>query len=169
MLPWIAGAIAVSVGAYLLDDAGSKNSSAKKRYKKERRRSKARVNAHYENAQKKDTLDKLFKVKRAKQEIANAIYYQLKNHYHNFEKVNSQLKESKDILSNLFLKKKSVITQKEKKEIQNNINIITNARKEIFGIKDELKSDIVELKVMLEEANQETKRIQDEINRVLEK
>ena len=169
MLPWIAGAIVVSVGAYLLNDAESDNRSARRDYEDEYDNSSSRVNSSSEHARKKDTLDKLFKMKRAKQEIADAIYHELKSHRENFAKVNGELQEFKEMLSALFSEKKSLSSQQEKRAVQNNINIILDSRKEIFRIKDGLKSDMAELRVRLKEANRETKSMQEQINQVLEK
>ena len=168
MLPYIIGAVVVGVGAYLLDDAKSENRSARRRYDDAYDDSYSRVDRSYRDAQKKDTLDKLFKIKRSKQEVADAIYGQLRDRRDNFAKVNGQLKSSKEVLSALFSEKKSLSTRDEKREVQNRINVVMDARKELFGIKDGLKSDIVELTSRLKDANQETRDIQSSINSVLE-
>jgi len=167
MLPWIAGAIVVGVGAYLLDSAESENSSARKEYKRERKRSVASVESSFEEAERKDNLDKLFKIKRAKREVADGIYNELKSYQENFSDINLQLKNSKEMLSVLFLEKKSLATQKEKRAVQENINIVLDSRKELFKIKDELHLSIKSLKARLKEANQETKDIQEQINQIV--
>ena len=168
MLPWIVGAVVVGVGAYLLDDAESSNQKAKKKYKKEYKRSVARVNSRYEDAKKKDMLDKLFKMKRAKKKIADSIYSELKSHQENLATINHQIKESKEMLTALFTQKHSAPTKEDKREIQNNINIIVDSRGELFHIKDGLQSDVSELKSRLKEANSEIRAIQDEINRIVD-
>jgi chromosome segregation ATPase len=168
MLPWIAGAIVVGVGAYLLDDAKSSNRSARRRYDNEYDNSVARINSGYKNAQRKDALDKLFKVKRAKQSVADTIYNELKSHQKNLATINHQIKESKEMLSALFIQKHSAPTKEEKREIQSSINIVIDSRGELFNIKDGLQSDVLELKSRLREANSETQAIQDEINKIVD-
>jgi len=168
MLPWIVGAVVVGVGAYLLDDAESSNSSAKQRHKKAHKDAKKRVNHHYENAQKKDTLDKLFKMKRAKQSVADSIYNELKSHQENLATINYQIKESKEMLSTLFTQKHSASTNEEKREIQNHINLVIDSRGELFNIKDGLQLDVSEFKVKVNEANHDTRAIQDEINKIVD-
>jgi len=168
MLPWIAGAIVVGVGAYFLDDAESSNSSARRRYDDEYDNSVARINSGYKNAQRKDALDKLFKMKRAKQSVGDAIYNELKSHQGNLATINHQIKESKEMLTALFTQKHSATAKEEKREIQNNINIIVDSRGELFNIKDGLQSDVLELKSRLREANSETRAIQDEINKIVD-
>ena len=168
MLPWIVGAVVVGVGAYLLDDAESSNQKAKKKYKKEYKRSVARVNSRYEDAKKKDMLDKLFKMKRAKKKIANSIYSELKSHQENLATINHQIKESKEMLSAFFENKHSAQRKREKREAQSNINIIIDGRGELFNIKDGLQSDVSELKSRLKEANSETRAIQHEINKIVD-
>jgi len=168
MLPWIVGAVVVGVGAYLLDNAESNNKRAINEYNDTYDKVKKDTKKAYENAQKKDMLDKLFKIKKVKRQIADNIYKELKNFQNNFKQINIQLKESKETLTSLFTKKKLTTTKKQKMDIQKNINIIINSRKEIFKIKDELKSDIDKLKLNLKKANYEVKNIQEEINRVLE-
>ena len=166
MLRVIAGVVVGAVGAYLLSEAESSNSRARDDYDDSVKRAKRKTQKAYQNAQRRDSLDKLFKVKRAKQEIADSIYHQLKSSQSDFREINSQLKESKETLSALFVQKKSLSTREEKRAIQQNINLIIEARRELFEIKDGLKSDIAEFKSRLREANQETRNIQVEIDRV---
>jgi len=168
MLPFIAGAIVLGVGAYLLDDAGESNKKAKKKHKKAYKNSVAKVNYHHENAMKKDMLDKLFKMKRAKQSVADSIYNELKNHQGNLATINHQIKESKEMLSTLFTQKHSASTKEDKREIQNHINIVIDSRGELFNIKDSLQSDVSEFKDRLKDANDDTRAIQDEINKIVD-
>jgi len=168
MLPIILGAIVVSVGTYLLNDAESSNSSARRRYDDEYDNSVDSINSSYENAQRKDALDKLFKMKRAKQKIADSIYRELKSDRESLGKINLQLKESKEMLSALFDKKKATSIQQEKRDIQANINIVMDTRRELFKVKDGLALGISGLKSGLEGANMQTKEIQDEINKIVD-
>ena len=168
MLPWIAGAIVVGVGAYLLDDEESNNKSAKKRHKKARKQARRRVNNHYENAQKKDALDKLFKVKETKQKVAYAIHTELESYRENLLKISAELKKAQEVLSLLFEKKHSAWRKKKKIGIQLDIDIILKAREELFTLRNGLKNDISKLTIQLKEANSETRAIQDEINRIVD-
>ena len=168
MLPWIAGAIVLSVGTYLLNDEKSSNSSSRRRYKREHDNSVKRIDSGYKNTQKKDKLDKLFKVKRAKQEIADSIYFELKSDRESLANINLQLKESKAMLSTLFEKKHSTSDRYEKRDIQANINIIMDTRRELFKVKDGLALGISGLKSGLQGANMQTKAIQDEINKIVD-
>jgi len=155
-----------AIGGYLIHDAKSKNTHARNEYEDSVDKAQKKTKRAYHNAQKKDMLDKLFKVKRAKQKIADSIYSQLKSSQKNFKDINTQLKESKDTLSTLFMQKKLVSTRDEKKTIQENINAIIEARRELFNIRDELKVDIVELRDRLNKSNKYTRDIQVEIDRV---
>ena len=166
MLKVVTTIVLGAVSGYLLYEAQSKNSQARDKYKNSVDKAQRETQKAYHHAQKKDMLDKFFKIKRAKQEIADSIYNQLKSSQSNFRDINTQLKESKETLSVLFGEKKIVTTREEKRAIQHNINLIIEARRELFDIKDGLKSDIVELKSRLREANQETRDIQIEIDRV---
>ncbi len=155
-----------AVGGYLIHDAKSKNTRARNEYEDSVDKAQKKTKRAYHNAQKKDMLDKLFKVKRAKQKIADSIYSQLKSSQKNFKDINIQLKESKNTLSTLFIQKKLVSTRDEKKTIQENINVIIEARVELFNTRDKLKSYIIELRHRLNKANKDTRDIQVEINRV---
>jgi len=169
MLPFIVGAVVVGVGTYLLNSAESENKRARDEYDDTYDRVKRDIQKRYKDAQKKDMLDKLFKIKRAKQKIASSIYSELKNSQSSFKQISMQLKESKDTLSALFEQKKLVSTKEQKIDIQKNINIVIDSRKELFKIQDELKSDIEKLKIRLNSANQDVRDIQKEINIVLER
>ncbi len=169
MLPFIVGAVVVGVGTYLLNSAESENKRARDEYDDTYDRVKRDTQKRYRDAQKKDMLDKLFKVKRVKQKIASSIYSELKNSQSSFKQINMRLKESKETLSALFKQKKLATTKEEKIDIQKNINIVIDSRKELFKIQDELKSDIKKLKGRLNSANQDVRDIQKEINMVLER
>ncbi len=166
MLRIITTIILGAVGGYLIHEAKSKNTRARNEYEDSVDKAKKETKKAYYNAQKKDMLDKLFKIKRAKQKIADSIYNQLKSSQKNLKNINIQLKESKDTLSALFIEKKLVSTRDEKRTIQQNINVIIEARRELFDIKYELKSYIIELRHKLNKANKDTRDIQVEIDRV---
>jgi hypothetical protein len=107
-------------------------------------------------------------MKRAKQKIADSIYRELKSDRESLGKINLQLKESKEMLSALFDKKKATSIQQEKRDIQANINIVMDTRRELFKVKDGLALGISGLKSGLEGANMQTKAIQDEINKIVD-
>ncbi len=168
MLPWLIGGAIVGIGAMLLDDSQSSGRKrAKKRYKETKRDSIAQIDNRYKKAQRKDTLDKLFKVKRAKVKIADDIYTQLKSSRDRYQSINMELVNSKKELDNLFLSKKSLSTKREKQEVQNQINMIIQMRKNIFQTKDILKFQINEIDKRLKVANKDTKEIQNSINIVV--
>ena len=154
--------------AYLLDDAKSSNSTARRNYENTKNDSISKVKNSYYHAQKKEKLDKLFKVKRAKRKIADNIYKELSSVRKSNKKVNKFLKESKEILNSLFEKKRKEKNYYKRLEIQKEINVVVNARKELFKTKDLLKENIETLYKNLKLANKQTRDIQDEINRVLE-
>ncbi len=164
MLPWIIGAAVVGVGAYLLEDSKSENRSARREYNNEVAQSKSTLQSSFYNAQRKDRLDKLFKAKRAKRKIADAIYSELKNSRHHYSKVNAQLKASKYTLDTLFHQKKYADKADMKRSIQQNITIVVHTRKELFKVKDGISSNLNHLKVQLKEANMATVQIQESIN-----
>ena len=169
MLPWIIGAAVVGVGAYLLDDASSSNSSARSNYHDACDDAEEWVDHVAKHARKKDALDKLFKMKKAKQKVADAIYGELKKSDKDFKTINRNIKASKEAMSDLFEQKKATDNRAEKRNFQEGINTLIAARKEFFAIKDALIMHQRELKARLKVANQETRMVQDEINRVLDK
>ncbi len=166
MLPWIVGVVVVGVGAYLLDDAKSENSRAKERYDATLKDTKNNIEKAYSNAEARDMLDKLHKAKRAKQKIFNSLYTQCNNTKSSFRQTNLELKKLKDDLSLLFLEKDEVKTREEKREIQQDINIIIQARKELFQIRDELKLDICQFEKKLEDIRKDIKNIYNDIKRL---
>ena len=168
MLPFIIGGAILATGAYLLNEAKEDNAYARRNYDREREESEAKIKNKYLKAQRKDTLDKLFKAKRAKQKIVDSIYQEIKSSRKNLKRINNQIKESKDILSNLFLQKRAITQRQEKIVIQSNINIIINAREKLFYIKDDIKNILNNLQFRLKNANRETSMVQKEINRVLD-
>ncbi|MCF6245431.1 MAG: hypothetical protein L3J43_10415 [Sulfurovum sp.] len=164
MLPWIIGAVVVGVGAIMLDDAKSQNKKARKKHKKTYDNSVKKITHSYENAQRKNSLDKLFKAKRVKQKIADTIYAELKSKRNSYEEINNNIYMLKKRLSELFEQKKIANSHDEKKAIQNSINLIVNTRKDLFLTKDEIKVSISALKAQLKDANLNTKMIQNDIN-----
>lgn len=168
MLPWIAGAIIIGVGTYLLDDAKSENSRARDNYDDEYDNSVRRLEREAYHAKRKDTLDKLFKIKRAKKKIADEVYGLLKSEEQGLKKLRKDIFDSKKILGKLFDEKHQSFSKEEKREIQGRINLIIASRKELFLIEEEMINRLKVLRVELKKANQETKMVQDEINQVLE-
>lgn len=165
MLPFIAiGLGIVAVGAYLLDDASSSNTRAKNEYEDTLSNAQDKVYKHYADSQRKDKLDKLFKVKKAKRKIADDFYSSWKNEQKSFRQINQEIKASKELLSNFFTQKKMTENREEKRAIQQNINLVLITRKELFHVKDTIFSNMQHLKSALDQANTETRKIQDEIN-----
>ncbi len=167
MLPWIIGAAVVGVGAYLLDDASSSNTRARRDYDDACDEAEEWVEHVAYHARKKDNLDKLFKMKKAKRKVADGIYKELKKANKDFKTINRNIKASKEALGDLFEQKRATDNRAEKKKFQLEINTIQEARKEFFAIKDTFVVHQKELKARLKVANKETSMVQDEINRVL--
>lgn len=119
MLPWILGAVVVSLGAYLLDDAKSSNATARRAYDDACDDTRAWLEHKAKHAQKKDALDNLFKMKKAKRKVADEIYQQLQKSNQDFKTINYALYESKEMLSQLF-------TQKTKQQIEMKREIFKN-------------------------------------------
>jgi hypothetical protein len=167
MLPWIIGAAVVGVGAYLLDDASSSNTRARREYDDVCDKAEKRVNNTAFKAKRKDALDKLFKMKKAKQKVADAIYEEFQQVNRELQRINLNLRDYKEILAELFEQKRATNSRTKNQMIQKKINGIQIARKEIFSLKDMLFVQQRELKARLKVANKETRMVQDEINRVL--
>jgi len=167
MLPLIgAVAVVVGVGAYLLDDASSSNARARRDYEDACDEAEEWLEEKAQKAQRKDALDKLFKIKRAKQEVADAIYAELKQSQKDFKEINKSIKKSKELLSELFTQKRLSDSIAKKRALQEEINLVVASRRELFSTKDMLKQDIEELKERLRVANRDTRRVQEQINRV---
>jgi len=164
MIPLIFGGMFIATGMYLLDDAKSKNSSAKREYRDETKRSKSKLKKSYSNAQRRDTLDKLFKIKKAKQKIADTIYSELKNTRNNYSIINTQLKESKYTLDNLFHQMSYADKPDMRRVIQQNIDIVVESRKELFQIKNNITMSLNDIKDRLKNANMATAKVQKSIN-----
>ena len=166
MLPWLIGGAIIGIGALILDDASSSNKKAKKKYNNTYNASLSTINSNYQNAQKKDTLDKLYKVKKAKVKIADTIYKDLQSYIKNFNKINQDIKSSKISLNNLFEQKRMSDNKGQKRVLQENINIMQLSRKELFSIKDLVQNNISSRKKSLNIANNNTKSIITEINNI---
>lgn len=168
MLPVIAGVIGmVAVGTYLYNEASSSNASARREYDDACDDAREWVEHTAKHARKKDALDKLFKVKKAKRKVADSIYEELLKVNKDFKILNSTIKASKERLSELFTHKKSTNEQMEKRAFQEEINLLQLTRKELFATKDLLQENRKRLKASLSLANDETKMVQHEINKVL--
>jgi hypothetical protein len=169
MFQYIAGALILGVGAYLLDDASSSNRKARRDYHDACDEAEEWVEHVAFHAQKKDSLDKLFKMKKAKRKVADAIYAELKKVNSDFNTTNQNIKGSKKALGGLFDEKKATEDRIEKRKFQDEINMIQALRKEFFEMKDMIVSYQKELKERLKLANQETRMIQEQINQVLDR
>lgn len=167
MLPWIAGAVIVGVGAYLYDEAMSDNERAKRAYDNACDQAEKWTAHRAKHAQKKNSLDQLFKVKRAKRKIADDIYNEYQCVQKDFKTINANLKASKEILAELFAKKRASDNRDQKRALQEDINLLQMARKELFTTKDIIQNHLKLLREHLQQANSETRRVQQEINRVL--
>lgn len=168
MLPLIGLGIGIiAVGAYLLDDAKSENESARREYEDTADASIKKVQKAAYAAQKKDALDKLFKIKKAKRKVADSIYRQLQSSRKEIGVINSNLKRYKDTLAQLFDQKKAAVQRVQKRQIQEEINKVIVLRKELFATKDEMITQQKELQTRLKTANQETRSVQNQINKIL--
>jgi len=169
MLPFIAlGVGVVAVGSYLLSDAESENSSARDDYYDTVSHSQQKIEESYQEAKKRDDLDKLYKLKKAKVKVANTIYKKLKVEQNNYTQINYELRDLKIELNSLFNKKRASSTREEKRAIQKRINIVIESRKELFAIKDTIYNSVIELKERIREANKEVKMIQNQIHQILD-
>jgi len=169
MLPFlIGGAVVLGVAALMTNDASSSNQRARDDYNDTYDKSVSKIKNNYHNAQQKDALDKLYKVKRAKVKIANVIYKELKGHRKNFNRINQDIKESKKTLDYLFTQKRATDDREIKILIQQDINIVQLSRKELFKIQDTLKEMIDINKHRLYIANEETQNIVKEIKNILD-
>jgi len=167
MLPWlIGGAIIGGITALVMDDASSSNKRARDDYNDTYDNSVSKIKNNYYDAQQKDALDTLYKLKKAKVKIANKIYKELKKKRENFNKLNQDIYSSKQTLNYLFSQKKASTNRESKISIQQDINILQLSRKELFKIKDRLKIDIESIKSKLDRANKETQNIIKEINNI---
>jgi uncharacterized protein (DUF3084 family) len=111
--------------------------------------------------------DKLFKMKKEKRKVADAIYKEFKKVNEEFNVINGKIKASKKLLNELFGQKRATEVRAKKRAYQEEINKIQAVRKELFAIKDTLSFHQKELKSRLKLVNQATQMVQDEINRVL--
>jgi hypothetical protein len=168
MLPFIAGAVVIGVGAYLMNEASSSHSRAVRDYDDAYDEAEEWIEHQAYHAQRKNTLDNLFKMKRAKQAIANTIYEELKQERNHLKKIDNNLYAMNRNLSLLFTQKKESLERNEKRKFQEEINLVIASRKELFSLKDELRRNINELSARLRVANRETRSIQEQINGVLE-
>ena len=168
MLPFIAGAVVIGVGAYLMNEASSSHSRAVRDYDDACDEAEEWIEHQAYHAQRKNTLDNLFKMKRAKQEIANTIYEELKQERNHLKQIDNNLYSMKRNLSLLFTQKRESLERNEKRRLQEEINLVIASRKELFSLRDELRRNINELSARLRVANRETRSIQEQINGVLE-
>ena len=162
------GAAVLAGGAYLLDEASSSNARARRDYDDAYDEAEERLEHKARHARKKDALDKLFKVKRAKQKVADAIYTEFKDAQRDFKAIQKSIVKSKKLLSELFAQKKLSDSRAEKRALQEKINLVVASRKKLFSTKEVLHKNRRELKERLRVANHETRMVQEQINRTLE-
>ena len=163
MLPFIIGGLVVGTVAWAISEASSENNRARREYKDTYNKSVARVKKRYFTSKQIDTLDKLYKVKKAKLKIADSIYKELKGYKKEYKKINLAIKATKDTLKELSNKKKMAVDRYSKQMLEQEIYIVKSSRRELFNIRDSLKSQINEYKERLDIANQEVKYISDNI------
>jgi len=106
MLPFIAGAVVIGVGAYLMNEASSSHSRAVRDYDDAYDEAEEWIEHQAYHAQRKNTLDNLFKMKRAKQEIANTIYEELKQERNHLKQIDNNLYAMKICRYSLHKKKR---------------------------------------------------------------
>jgi chromosome segregation ATPase len=82
------------------------------------------------------------------------------------KKINIRIKNSKEKLSSLFEEKRLATTKEKRIKIQKNINLLQEARIELFDIKNGLKIDIDRFQSKLKKVNKEIKDIYTEIKRI---
>lgn len=164
MLPFILGGLGIlAVGAYLLDNAEDDYESAKREYHDEFKRSTIKINNHFEELKHNDELDKLYKLKKAKQQIFDDIDKEIKAEKRRYYDINKVLFDFKKDLNELFTQKHNANNKTEKRAIQENINIILEMRKETFKIKDDIKTNLDELDKKLKPIKDELALISSQI------
>lgn len=167
MFPIIAAVVGVvAVGAYLLNEEESKNTSAKNNYKKAVSDAEEKVTSHYAEAQSKERLDQLVKVREAKVKIADEISVNLKEVEQNFEQINAKLKETQKRLKRLEEENQVSHSAQAKRDIQKRINLVRSTSKELLSIKETLDTRMEVLREELVEVKAEVTQIQNEIDRV---
>ena len=145
MLPWIIGAVVVGVGAYLLDDEESNNRSAKKRHKREYNDSVTKVEESYEEAKRRDRIDKLNRAKEAKEVILQSLYSQLRDEEKALFLIEQNIKSSRYIVS------------------EESMDAVILSKKELTSAKDGIEKGIEKLEVAIERVESEIREIENSI------
>ena len=145
MLPWIIGAVVVGVGAYLLDEEESNNRSAKKRHKREYDDSVTKIEESYEQAKRRDQIDKLNRAKKAKEVILKSLYRQLRDEERGLLLIEQNIKNSRYMMSN------------------ESADFIVLSEKELISVKDGIEKGIEKLEVAIERAESEIREIEHSI------
>ena len=166
MLPFIIGGAVLAVGAYLLNDASEENREERRRYDDEYESYSKTIKKHQQYAQNRDYKDKLYKMKRAKAKVADNIYKEYTAQNNHFHEINQALVQIKHALDRLFAEKKATHSKEEKRNIQQQINQVIEARKELFLLKDSLKASVHQLKKELRIANAQTRKLKEEIAKI---
>ena len=158
MLPFIIGGAIVAVATYAVNKASSDNSRARRDYDDTSKTAKKKIKKSFSDAQRKDALDKLYKVREAKKKIANSINTELQKEHHHLKQIGRNINVMNMELCRL---------RKEKKDSREEINLLIASIKEISAIHSSLKEYNSELSKRLKDVNKEISSIQDEINKLL--
>ena len=145
MLPWIIGAVVVGVGAYLLDEEESNNRSAKKRHKREYDDSVTKIEESYEQAKRRDQIDKLNRAKKAKEVILKSLYRQLRDEERGLLLIEQNIKNSRYMMSN------------------ESADFVALSEKELISVKDGIEKGIEKLEVAIERVESEIREIEHSI------
>jgi len=145
MLPWIVGAVVVGVGKYLLDEAKSNNSSAKQIHKREYDDSVTKIEESYEQAKRRDQIDKLNRAKKAKEVILKSLYRQLRDEERGLLLIEQNIKNSRYMMSN------------------ESADFVALSEKELILVKDGIEEGIEKLEVAIEREESEIREIEHSI------
>ncbi len=148
---------------YLYNETKSDYSSSVNNYYNEVNRQEKEIKRKAKNTKRRYELDKLYKVKKSKEKIANGIYSQIKSAKRELQEININLKRLKDNINSLFFEKRVAQTREEKIIIQEQINIVVESRKKLFDLRDETKEHISTIYTELKEVNQEIAEIKRNI------
>jgi len=160
MLPYIIGATIVGVGALLMSEAKSSNTRTRDEYIDTVQRAKSSIKSSYQKAKLADQYDKLYKMKSTKAKIADVIYCEYMVIKEQYTIINQDLYNTKISLNYLFDIKSESRDRSTKQQLQQEINLIIQIRKELFAIKQSISMHKEELYHRLRLANSETKNIQ---------
>jgi len=165
MLPWIIGGAIIAAGTYMLNESSKENKAERRRYNNEYDKQKKRLEKSYSKAQKRDHMDKLYKMRRAKVKVADNIYREYESQNSHFKEINRAICEINLSLDFQFSQKRTSSIREEKRAIQIEIEQLLDAKKELFVINDRMKVSVRSLRADLKRANSDTRMLKEEINR----